>query len=104
VRAALPDGPDAAFYYRAAMTGFLTVSTLGSDYDTILFIKNACIANCAVPANCLKCNDDNNFSAGQSWSQIYRMPVTAGTLYYIIGDGYGGESGTLVLNVTFSTT
>jgi len=96
---------DVVFYYRAAATGFLTVDTNGSSFDTLLYIKNACITSCAVPSNCLKCNDDNNFTLGQSWSQIYRMPVTAGTLYYIFGDGFDvGDNGTLVLNVTFSST
>jgi len=77
---------------------------MGSSYDTILYVKDACLQNCSVPANCLACNDDNNFEVGDSWSQVYRLPVTAGTLYYIFGDGYGGGTGTLVLNVSFSST
>ena len=100
----LPDAEDIVFYYRAAASGFLSVTTEGSSFDTILYIKDACIANCATPADCLRCNDDHNFGAGASWSQIYRLPVTAGTIYYIFVDGFDLADGIVVLNVSFSTT
>lgn len=95
---------DIVFYYRAAQTGFLTIDTQGSNFDTILYIKSGCNPTCTAPSDCLRCNDDHNFTAGLSWSRIYRLPVTAGTLYRIIVDGFQGADGLMQLNVFFSTT
>jgi hypothetical protein len=95
---------DIVFYYYAGTTGFLTVDTQGSSFDTVLYMKSGCNPNCLPPSDCLACNDDNNFLAvpAQSWSRLYCRPVTAGTLYYIVVDGYGGADGTVALNAKFS--
>ena len=95
-------GNDAVFYYRASAGGFLTVTTSGSSYDTVLYVKNACMSGCSVPSGCLACNDDHDAPNAATWSQVYRVPVTAGTVYYIFVDGNGAANGTFVLNVTFS--
>jgi hypothetical protein len=95
---------DIVFYFRAAQTGFLTIDTQGSNFDTILYIKSGCAPTCAAPSDCLRCNDDHNFTADISWSRLYRLPVTAGTLYRIIVDGFQGADGLVQLNVFFSTT
>jgi len=95
---------DIVFYYQALASGFLTLDTQGSSFDTVLYMKNGCNLNCTAPSDCLACNDDNNFSAGASWSKLYCRPVTAGVLYNIVVDGFGGEDGRVQLNVRFSAS
>lgn len=95
---------DIVFYFRAARTGFLTIDTQGSSFDTILSLKSGCNPSCAAPSDCLRCNDDHNFGAEISWSRIYRFPVTAGALYRIVVDGFQGADGLVQLNVFFSTS
>jgi hypothetical protein len=94
--------PEAVFHFRAPANGSLTVDTQGSSYDTLIYIKDTCLTGCSVPGDCLACNDDHNFGAGDSWSRIYRLPVTAATIYYIFVDGFGGDSGVFTLNVAFA--
>jgi hypothetical protein len=95
-------GKDIVFYYYATLGGFLTVDTQGSSFDTIIYLKSGCNPNCAPPSDCLACNDDHNFTTG-SWSRVYRYPVVANTLYYVVVDGYGTAEGNVQLNVAFST-
>lgn len=74
---ALPDDAD------------VTVSTAGSDFDTVLYVLEACD-----PANEVACNDD-----GPGLQSELTFRAQAGVAYYIVVDGYNGASGAFDLTV-----
>ena len=68
----------------------LVTTCVGSTYDTILYVRQG---SCNGPE--LACNDDS--CGGASRVQPY---VTAGITYYIVVDGYAGDSGNYTLYVS----
>jgi hypothetical protein len=86
--------PNIWFCYTASCTGDVTVSLLGSAYDTMLAAYNGC--DCHPAQNDLiACNDD--FGAGYQ-SQV-TFAAIAGNQYLIEVGGYATQTGRGVLNI-----
>ena len=87
--------PNIWYCYTASCTGNVTVSLLGSGYDTMLAVYNGC--DCQPTSSALiECNDD---SGSQLQSRI-TFAATAGSRYLIEIGGYGSETGRGVLTIT----
>jgi len=85
------------YSWTATDTGMLSVSTAGSNYDTML----AVYTGSAVEALSGLPNGANDDAGGGLLSSSIGVSVTAGTTYRIVVDGYGGHSGDSTL--TWST-
>ena len=100
-RTATFDGPDLCmrspntwYCYTASCTGDVTVSLLGSSFDTMLAVYNGCACP-ATQGRMIGCNDD---FASSYQSQITFAGV-AGNRYLIEVGGYGSETGQGVLSI-----
>ena len=91
------NGGGASVWYQwtALTTGSLTLSTAGSDFDTVLAVYAG--TNLASLVG-LAANDDDPAISPQSRLQLN---LTAGQTYRIAVDGYDGVMGTAVLSWTF---
>jgi hypothetical protein len=69
-----------------------------TDYDTKLYIYDACPP---APDGVVACNDDAcSATDGQPYvSAIAGVPLTGGTTYYVVIDGYAGDAGTYYLDI-----
>lgn len=90
---------DAVYSYTPAQNQCVSVSLCnGSNYDTKVYV----FANdCTTPA--IACNDDSCTSPNFPSPYVSRLDfvsLTAGTTYYFVVDGYGGECGNYVLDIT----
>jgi len=88
--------PDVVYCWVADFTGAVDIHTCESLYDTKIFVYE----NVYTPGAYYACNDDNSNCPGavyRSW--IEEMPVTAGNIYYIVIDGYGGDFGDYLFNM-----
>jgi len=78
---------------------FITLCTGNTDYDTKLYIYESTCPNSPPFA----CNDDSCISplyvSGAYVSLLMDVALTAGQTYYIVVDGYGGESGNFSIDV-----
>jgi len=89
------NSPNIWYCYTATCTGDVTVSLLGSEYDTMLAVYKGC--ECYPAQNDLiECNDD--FDAAYQ-SQV-TFAAVAGSQYLIEIGGYGSETGQGTLNIT----
>ncbi len=81
--------PEGSIWYNwtASADGGLTLSTEGSDFDTLLAVYTGSAVSGLTQ---VVANDDA--SDDRRWSQV-SFRVTAGTVYRIAVDGYGGETG-----------
>lgn len=82
--------PDVVYSWAASFTGYVEIFTCESGYDTKLYVYE----NEYTPGSPLACNDDSDNCPGpvyRSWIEV--MPVVAGSVYYIVVDGYGGDFG-----------
>ncbi len=86
--------PDAVYSFTPAadMTIDITLCN-GSDYDTKLFVYE----NAETPGSPFACNDD---ACPGYVSELLGLNLTGGNTYYIVIDGYGGDCGTYVIDVT----
>jgi hypothetical protein len=82
--------PDASFLFTAPVTAAYQIDTLGSAFDTILYVRNATCAGAQ-----LACNDDANGSL----QSLVTVPLSAGQSVVIVVDGYSTLSGAFTLNV-----
>ncbi len=90
--------PDVVYTFTPDMSMFLDVDLCGSDYDTKVYVYDADL-------NRIACNDDFYFESepcGLFVSKIVGMEVLAGVQYFVIVDGYGGDAGNYVINITES--
>jgi hypothetical protein len=86
--------PNTWFLYTASATGDVTVSLLGSGYDTMLAVYDG--AECYPTADDLiECNDD----VANSYQSQITFAATAGSQYLIEVGGYASETGHGVLNI-----
>ena len=86
--------PNIWICYTAACTGDVTVSLMGSSYDTMLAVYDGC--ECYPTVNDLiECNDD----AGNSYQSEITFAAIAGNQYLIEIGGYASETGQGVLNI-----
>ena len=84
------------YKWTAPAAGTCTVTTRGSDFDTVLAIYTGT----AVNALTLVARDDD--SGGNSTSAT-AFVATSGTTYFLAVDGYGGASGNVALSLAFTT-
>jgi len=82
-------GPDVVYQLPLGVAATVTIDTIGSGFDTVLALLDS---GCSE----IDCDDDG---AGYPESRIITS-LAAGT-YYIVVDGYGGASGSYVLNVSY---
>lgn len=91
--------PNIWYCYTASCTGEVTVSLLGSSFDTKLGVYKGCGCNLA-SNDLIECNDD--FSPGYQ-SQI-TFEATANAKYLIEIGGYGSDTGQGILNIECKPT
>ncbi|MBD3220809.1 hypothetical protein GF314_06165 [bacterium] len=80
--------PDVVYTFTAGADLSLDIDLCGSSYDTKVYVYDD-------QMNLIACNDDHYTGepCGQYVSRIETMPVTGGVTYFLIIDGYGGDSG-----------
>jgi hypothetical protein len=89
--------PDVVYSYTPTMNECIRVDLCGSGYDTKTYIFDGSY-------NVIACNDDYyyNDDCGEYVSLIEEAQLVAGSEYFIIIDGYGGDSGDYILNIRIS--
>ena len=89
---------DVWYKYYATTTGFLTITTQGSDFDTVMSVHEYEISSCpGTDNNTVACNDD--CIPGQpGHSCVNNMPVVEGHHYYIQVAGYSSATGNVSLS------
>ncbi len=89
--------PDVVYSYTPSSNVLVDIDVCESAYDTKLYVFDTNCTN----ADSVACNDDfcSNSSGDPYRSQLPSVPMNSGTTYYIVVDGYGGESGTYNINV-----
>jgi hypothetical protein len=94
-----PGSPDVVYSYTPTADVTVKISCCtNSAYDTKLYVYEG---TCASPY--YACNDDacSTPSYPSAYvSELNNVSMTAGTMYYIVVDGYGGASGSYTLDVT----
>lgn len=87
--------PDVALRWAAPADGTYVFDTLGSSFDTVLYVINSC-DTAATP---LGCNDDLAGMAGNYRSRTMAT-LMMGQEVIVVVDGYAGDSaGTFVVNI-----
>ncbi len=84
------DAPDVTVSWTAPSTGTFAISTLGSDYDTLLGILSSC------GGEELACNDDGEVDL----TSYIELSATAGTEYIIVLSGFSDDAGNARLSIT----
>jgi hypothetical protein len=82
------------YQWQAPTSNSVTITTLGSDYDTMLGIYTGSSVN---GLTTIAKNDDVDTNAGIITSTV-TFNATAGTTYKIAVDGWGGDTGSITLN------
>jgi cysteine-rich repeat protein len=75
-------GPDRIFKVIAHKSGMMTVKTSDADYDSFLYVSDACAAD---ENTWLVCANESAAAEGESMT----FPVDAGKTYYVFVDGAG---------------
>lgn len=91
--------PDVVYSYTAPADGMINIDLCGSSYDTKVYVY----VNSYTPGNPYDCNDDYygfGDPCGDYTSAIFSMPVFNGDIYYIVIDGWSGDCGEYLLNIT----
>ena len=89
------NSPDVVYAFTPGSDMVIDVDLCGSNYDTKTYIYDESM-------HVIACNDDfyGGDPCGIYVSKIEGAILFGGNVYYIVIDGYGGESGPYVLNVT----
>ncbi|MDT5061462.1 MAG: hypothetical protein QOH63_1921, partial [Acidobacteriota bacterium] len=92
-----PDAGAGSVWYQwqAPSSGSTTITTAGSSYDTMLGVYTG---NSVNALTLIGHNDD--VDPGKIITSTVTFTATAGTVYKIAVDGWGGETGSIVLNWT----
>ncbi len=92
--------PDVVYAYEPPYDMCVSISLCDSYYDTKVYIYQDVVGNVPWPDGC----NDDNFNCVDppvsytSW--IESLELFAGNTYYIVVDGYGGDCGDYVLEMT----
>lgn len=89
--------PDVVYAYTATEDVTVTIDLCESFYDTKVYVyENDCVGGEAIA-----CNDDAcSNSQGEPYrSRLDEVMFTAGNTYYVVVDGYGGQSGDYILEI-----
>ncbi len=87
--------PEAAFTWTAPTAGTYTFDTVGSTYDTVLYVRDGMCVGAE-----LGCNDDG---AGINLLSRVTARLAEGQMVTIFVDGYDGDDGSFVLNISNTT-
>jgi hypothetical protein len=87
--------PDVVYSLTAGEDLALDIDLCGSSYDTKLYVYDSAM-------NLVACNDDFYFDdvCGTYVSKLEGVPMMTGETYFIIIDGYGGDFGDYILEVS----
>ncbi len=88
--AASSDAPAHVYTYRPSTSSQVCINTVGSGFDTALYVRSAC----GDPSSELACNDDT-----QGLQSEVGFYAQAGQTYYVFVDGYGSNSGDYTVNL-----
>ena len=92
---AVPSGKSIWYRWTAPNNGTVTMTTAGSDFDTLLAVYGGTSVNALGTA--VAANDDENNPGGILTSRV-QFAAVSGTTYQIAVDGYGGDQGSVTLN------
>ena len=89
-------GKSVWYSWTASSSGTVTIDTAGSNFDTLLavYTGNSVSALTAVSGG----SNDDSLAGGTTTSKV-TFNVTAGTVYQIAVDGYGGVAGNITLHM-----
>lgn len=89
--------PDVVYSYTPPSDVTISVDLCGSAYDTKTYVMDGDL-------NIIACNDDHYMDevCGQYVSFISEVSLYGGVEYFIVVDGYGGDSGDYILNLYFT--
>jgi len=90
---AAPGSPEKIYSFTAPTTGGYQLSTAGSSYDTTLYLLDQ---GCAE----LACNDDTSYDL----TSLLDVELAGGQQVLVVVDGFGGDYGSFVLNITSAPT
>jgi hypothetical protein len=90
-------GKSVWYSWTAPSTGVVSIDTHGSNFDTLLGVYTGT----SVAALTTVASNDDDPAGGTTTSKV-TFATTAGTTYQIAVDGYGGVSGSITLNLSFS--
>jgi hypothetical protein len=83
--------PEASFRFTAPASGSYQIGTLGSAFDTVLYVRDGTCSGAQ-----LACNDDANGTV----QSLVSVPLSAGQSVVIVVDGYGTGSGAFTLTIS----
>ena len=83
--------PERTFRWTAPATGTYVISTFGSGFDTVLYVRDG-----TCEGEELACNDD---AVGAGWSSRVEVTLVGGASVVIVVDGYRGDNGKFVLSI-----
>jgi hypothetical protein len=89
------NAPDASFLFTAPASDSYQIDTLGSAFDTVLYVRDG---SCSAAQ--LACNDDANGTL----QSLVTVALNAGESVVIVVDGYGTRSGAFTLNISAAST
>lgn len=84
------EAPEARFLFTAPRAGMYTFDTLGSSFDTVLYIRDGNNAE-------LSCNDDVELGV-HAWSRVAVL-LAAGQTVHVVVDGFASQGGDFALRV-----
>lgn len=93
-----PGGASVWWRWNAPSSGSLKVDTAGSNFDTLLGAYTG-----AAVGGLTQIGANDDVDPGVIRTSTLTFPVTAGTTYHLAVDGWAGEWGNVVLNLTFTT-
>jgi hypothetical protein len=86
--------PDVVYSYTPSANEVINIDLYGSSYDTKVFVyENICESQYLVA-----CNDDYY---PDYVSAIFGLDIYGGNTYYIVVDGYGGDCGDYLIDITY---
>ena len=85
-------GPEAIYRLQVLGGGPVCLTTEGSDFDTVLYVRT----DCADAATEVACNDDN----GMGLRSTVELDAEAGVTYFVFVDGYSLGQGEYILTVS----
>jgi hypothetical protein len=91
-----PGGHSEWWSWTATTSGTVTISTVGSDFDTLLGVYTGS----AVNALTLVAQNDDAIPGGSDLTSFVTFTAVAGTTYFIAVDGFNGATGTIVLTLS----
>ncbi len=90
-----PSGKSIWYRWTAPNSGTVTMTTAGSDFDTLLAVYGG--TSVGALGTAIAANDDENNPGGILTSRV-QFAAVSGTTYQIAVDGYGGDQGSVTLN------